>query len=375
MQMFVEGPDDGTRAVSMEATKTLEQVKLQILRSIPGLNSNSVEAGSLYFSYGGKVIANSCRLLDLDMLKNNLIHLRPRLCGGGGDGGATGAESRDCYLNMYAVKKPDKVDPNESRICKWSTCALSQDTLKPPCVIDRLGNLFNKESLVRALLGKNLPSKFNHIKGLRDMITIHLDPIPGVRVLDDISETKFQCPISGLEFNGKCKFVALSGCGHVISGKALKEVQSTSCLVCHVPFNEEDKIVINGNEEEVAVLRTRMEQEKALKMKDKKQKKVKNGEVRVVEDVIDGVVKKDNTMGQNGVNVSAVGSKRKSDENGESELGNGKDKAKVTAKKFKAVDIAPANATKEVYASIFTSSRKTNLKETFSCRALPLGRN
>ena len=42
-----------------------------------------------------------------------MLALHPRLHGGGGDGGATGAESRDCYLKMYAEKKPDKVDPNE----------------------------------------------------------------------------------------------------------------------------------------------------------------------------------------------------------------------------------------------------------------------
>ncbi|KAG0468808.1 hypothetical protein HPP92_018136 [Vanilla planifolia] len=44
-------------------------------------------------------------------------------------------------------------------------------------------------------------------------------------------------------------------------------------------------------------------------------------------------------------------------------------------KRFKAVDNAPANATKEVYASIFTSSKKVDFKETYSCRSLPLGRN
>ena len=36
-----------------------------------------------------------------------LMHLRLR--GGGGDGGATGAESRSSYLEMYMQKKPDKV--------------------------------------------------------------------------------------------------------------------------------------------------------------------------------------------------------------------------------------------------------------------------
>ncbi|CAN8253134.1 unnamed protein product [Cochlearia groenlandica] len=53
----------------------------------------------------------------------SLSTLASRLRGGGGDGGATGAESRDCYLKMYAEKKPDKVDPNEQRLSKWLNCA------------------------------------------------------------------------------------------------------------------------------------------------------------------------------------------------------------------------------------------------------------
>ena len=48
---------------------------------------------------------------------------------------------------------------------------------------------------------------------------------------------------------------------------------------------------------------------------------------------------------------------------------------KSEAKRFKACDMAPPNANKDVYASIFTSSRKSGFKETYSCRALPLVRN
>ena len=37
------------------------------------------------------------------------VEVQRRLRGGGGDGGATGAESRASYLEMYMSKKPDKV--------------------------------------------------------------------------------------------------------------------------------------------------------------------------------------------------------------------------------------------------------------------------
>ena len=36
------------------------------------------------------------------------LQLLPRLRGGGGDGGSTGAESRSSFLEMYARKKPAK---------------------------------------------------------------------------------------------------------------------------------------------------------------------------------------------------------------------------------------------------------------------------
>lgn len=381
MQILVQGAGDGIRAFTMTSGETLGQLKLSVLQSTANanngidINKRGKQTGQFYFSCGGKVLADNCRFIDMDIGHNTLIQLIPRVCGGGGDGGATGAESRDCYLKMYAEKKPDKVDPNETRICKWSTCALSQETLKPPCAIDRLGNVFNKESLVRALLDKTLPSQFSHIRGLKDMIAIHLDPIPGIRVYHDGSETKFQCPITSLEFNGKYKFFALERCGHVVSAKALKELQSTSCLVCHAAFSESEKIVINGNEEEVEALRLKMEQDRS-KVREKKQKKAKNGDACADGVPLEKAGQKDDVIGQSLVDkVSGIHAKRKNEESRDSEDGNGEDKAKAALKKFRAIDHAPAHASKEVYASIFTSSKKSDFKETYSCRALPLGRN
>eukprot|EP00959_Pyramimonas_sp_CCMP1952_P109377 2287805-Pyramimonas_sp.AAC.1 len=52
-----------------------------------------------------------------------------RLRGGGGDGGATGAESRDSYLQMYAQKKPEK--RKDSARCLGSFANLSVFGLPP----------------------------------------------------------------------------------------------------------------------------------------------------------------------------------------------------------------------------------------------------
>ncbi|GAB4832710.1 hypothetical protein Ancab_006727 [Ancistrocladus abbreviatus] len=364
------------RALTLNPNQTVNDLKLCLLS--PPSPPHQQLLSSLYFTFNGRTLENSSTLMSSNIKTFSTLTLHYKLLGGGGDGGATGAESRDCYLNMYATKKPDKVDPNEQRLSKWTTCALSFEPLKPPCVIDRLGNVFNKEALVRALIGKNLPKAFGYIKGLKDMIAIQLSLIPGLELDDRVnSGAKFQCPISGLEFNGKYKFFALRTCGHVLSAKALKEVKSSACLVCHEEFEEVDKIVINGSEEEVAELRARMEEEKA-KLKEKKANKVKN----------EAIVNREE--GDVGSDSSRLSGKKHGIDLKEAEKLSGKvvvdgkaancvvvakGAVEVSSKRFKAVDIAPAHANKEVYASIFTSSRKSDFKETFTCRSLPLGRN
>ncbi|WOL08647.1 hypothetical protein Cni_G17400 [Canna indica] len=336
-QVFVRSPDLGlpTRSLTLSPDVTLRRLKLAFLPP-------TLDHGSLYFDLGGRLLQDFSTLASAGVVPGSsaLLTLRFRLRGGGGDGGATGAESRDCYLNMYAVKKPDKVDPNETRLSKWTTCSLSGEPLAPPVVVDRLGNLFNKEALVEALIHKKIPKEFGHIRGLKDMIQIHLSPNPSAAN----SETKFECPITGLEFNGKYGFFVLRGCGHALSVKALKEVKTSACLVCHKEFSDSDKLVINGTAEEVAALRERMEEGRG-KPKERKEKK------------IGGCLSGSKHAGDGDSGIL---------ENGRKDRG---------AKRFKAVDMLPANATKEVYASIFTSSKKSDFKETYSCRSLPLGRN
>ncbi|GLU01369.1 hypothetical protein SLE2022_186800 [Rubroshorea leprosula] len=364
-QFFIRS-QSGTQTITFDPSKS---VTLRYLKSSILSESHSL---SFYFTLNGKPLSDSTPLPNPRIAPLSTLVLLPRIPGGGGDGGATGAESRDCYLNMYAEKKADKVDPNEQRLSKWLNCALSNEPLKEPCVIDKLGNIFNKEALVEALLEKKLPKEFGHIKGLKDMVKIKLSMIPGKEL--DADGARFQCPISGFEFNGKYKFFALRTCGHVLSAKALKEVKSSSCLMCHEDFAGSDKFVINGNDEEVAALRERMGEEKA-KIKDKKAaKKVKNN-VEVGVNGKDEDVGLDSSRGTKRVldvkNVKDLKEKQGSEklENAINGASNG------AVKRFRAADMAPPNATKEVYASIFTSSKKSDFKETFTCRSLPLGRN
>ncbi|CAA0825359.1 Unknown protein [Striga hermonthica] len=343
LQIFVQSPDLQIPSRPLIFPNPNPNLTLRHIKSSL-FPSNPIPHDSLFFTLNGKPLPDSTPVHSA-VAPLSTLTLHARLRGGGGDGGATGAESRDCYLNMYAVKKPDKVDPNEMRLSKWLNCSLSNEPLRHPVVLDKLGNLFNKEALVEALLKKNLPKEFWYIKGLKDMIPVELAEISGAK---GIGTVKFHCPITGLEFNGKYKFYAIKSCGHVLSAKGFKEVKSSSCLICHKEFVESDKIVINGTEEEVKELWEKLKEAKA-RAKDnvKKVKKLKNGE----------------DTGR------LTGSKHGIEENGK------KGDIKGSAKKFKAIDIVPANATKSVYASIFASSKKSDFKETYSCRSLPLGRN
>ncbi|KAL4181817.1 hypothetical protein AMTRI_Chr12g272910 [Amborella trichopoda] len=382
-QIFIHAPELQVPIYSLTVSpnQTLGNLKSSLFSSF-SVGTKTLD--SFFFALNGKPLSDSCKLSDCGVSPFSTLISRARVLGGGGDGGATGAESRDCYLNMYASKKPDKVDPNETRLSKWSTCALSYEPLKPPCVIDKLGNIFNKETLVEALLGKKIPKQFGHIKGLKDMITIHLSSIPGIE-MDDISfGTKFQCPITGLEFNGKYKFFALRSCGHVLSAKALKEVQSDACLVCHSEFSESEKIVINGSEDEVANLREKLEAERA-KGREKKEKKRQNGDCvfRVVDSGlqsqdqgnVDSVKSIKGLVGSYNPVSSLTLSKRKRDGNEKISISDPKKEPKDLVKRSKAGVIPPRHTTTEVYASIFTSSKKSDFKETYMCRSLPLGRN
>lgn len=96
------------------------------------------------------------------------------------------------------------------------------------------------------------------------------------------------------------------------------------------------------------MLRQRMEEERG-KLKEKKDKKLANG------------------LSGSKHAAAAVADTEK--------LENGKKGEAAPAKRFKAADHAPAHANKKVYASIFTSSNKSDFRETYSCRSLPLGRN
>ncbi|ERN08123.1 hypothetical protein AMTRI_Chr09g37290 [Amborella trichopoda] len=90
---------------------------------------------SFFFTLNGKPLSDSCKLRDCGVSQLSNLNSRVGVLGGGDDGGATRGESKDCYFSMYASKKPDKFDSNETRLSKMVHLCLSCEPLKPACVI------------------------------------------------------------------------------------------------------------------------------------------------------------------------------------------------------------------------------------------------
>ena len=83
----------------------------------------------------------------------------------GGDGGSIPTRS-----DLVKLKdKEKKADPHEQQKIRWSYCTMSNQPLAEPVVADELGNLYNKEHVLKYLVDrKNNPEKhydaaFQHI--------------------------------------------------------------------------------------------------------------------------------------------------------------------------------------------------------------------
>ena len=325
--------------------------------------------------------------------------------GGGGDGGATGAESRSCYLEMYAdgggkgaSRKAESLggfikyqtlstvrdrDEREENLARWFNCTLTEEPLDETeggVVIDRLGSLFNKEPVLsalrdKALDGAPLPARLEHITGMKAITTLklHKNAARKSSVKDAAgnvdaasfrldAEARFSCPVSGLDFNGKTKFFALTPSGLVVSDRALREASTTvdDLLGEELALANQTRIPVNPKGEELEALREALEAEAAKKAAKRRKKDAKAGKATTDEN--------GNAAGRvELVSGTGIKSSAKREWNGCDDLSN--EQLKAQAKRFRAADHAPEGADEAVYASLFTGTNaETRENETFLSR-------
>ncbi|VDM59824.1 unnamed protein product [Angiostrongylus costaricensis] len=192
----------------------------------------------------------------------------------GADGGTI---PKRCEL-VKNKKKAEKLDKSVKNATKWRNCQLSQQPLKKPIIACRYGRLYNKETVIEAILTKtmgNFPAA-SHIKGLKDFKELKLkenkdykgEEVKGDEYLD-FNQSEFLCPVTSVPMNGINGFVVNWKCGCVFSEKALQEVKSEVCHGCSGPWDLEDSVVLNPDDELLEQYKQKLSDER----KEKKAKK------------------------------------------------------------------------------------------------------
>ena len=226
----------------------------------------------------------------------------------GGDGGVI--STKRAYMretNMGKKDEKEAINKNELRDTKVRTCAMSGEPLREPIVACRLGNLYNKDAVLGALIARSegKSAQFGHIRKMKDVVGCVLtavasdDPAAVAAVVaaaaaagggasEAVDATayhsvsnagQFMCPITRDEFNGNHPFCVIWASGAVVSQKALDQVPSETCLVTGKPFSAADVFRLAPDEGELLAMRQR---EAARRAEEKRSKKSSKHAARAV---------------------------------------------------------------------------------------------
>lgn len=265
-------------------------------------------------------------------------------------------------------KKAEQKDKAAERSFLWRHCSITQTPLRVPVVACGLGRLYNKESVIMGILDRNsLPESAQHIKSLKDVKDLTLMENPtfenGVDKGDqyvDHQTAPYICPVIGLEMNGKFKFCFSWSCGCVVSERAMKQIKSNLCHKCQKPVEEEDIVILNPTDEDLELMKTRMEARNSRMKAEKKSKKIKQ-EVKE-EDCESVVASGSGTSCSNTTklkNKTAVKTEKESLKNGQKRSADGLATESEDFKKTKsAYSVATDPEASAVYKSLFTSSSR-----------------
>lgn len=268
-------------------------------------------------------------------------------------------------------KKPEAKDKESDLAFKWKCCAITQENLQEPIVTCHLGKLYSKIALIEALLDRStLPLSCKHVKSLKDIKQLNLTKNPEFKKdsnkkdgTPDEKGAPYLCPVLGLEMSGKFRFVALWSCGCVFSERALKEIGTKNCHNCTKPFEDDDVIILNGNEEDLEIMKVKM----AIRQQNQKKNKEKKVKIKteVPFDNESGCSSKDCSQ-KRLLNVKPEDTSKKlkttNDAASLSKIGNVISCGKVTKaeeiKKMKSdYSVAKDKNVSDVYKSLFTSHK------------------
>lgn len=142
------------------------------------------------------------------------------------------------YIQM--VSEDSGLPNTERHAWRMTTCWLSQQVLRDPVVACRLGNLYNKELLINALLNKSIPKEISHVRALKDVKLCHIT----WKTSEKEGKRRMVCPISREDLDaGGSRAVVIWSTGAVVSPKSLKELKLKECPVTGKPFDAEQDLI------------------------------------------------------------------------------------------------------------------------------------
>jgi Rtf2 RING-finger len=254
---------------------------------------------------------------------------------------------------MYKEQAVGKLDAREELLAVWTLCRLTRAPLggadgRQQVVLCPLGCMYDREAVLtalkeRSLDGIPLPPLVAHIKSLKSLTTLQMhlsdppaaDTAAAAAAAADFREpraehVRFSCPLTGLQMNGRYRFVALCPSGVVVSERALKSAPAAvEDMLAGASLASQQQIPIYGTPEEVDALRAALAAKAAA---------ASNGK-----------------------------GKRKA-EAAPAEAPPPPPPPPQAVRKAGVAPAAPAGATKEVWNSLFTSSGPAAKVETFGAR-------
>lgn len=165
---------------------------------------------------------------------------------------------------MQMVSEDRGLGALELHSFRMSACWLSQEVLRDPVVACRLGNLYNKEALINALLNKSIPQEISHVRALKD---VKQCLITWKEAENEKSRRRMVCPVSREDLDaGSSRAVIIWTTGAVVSPKSLKELKLKECPVTGKGFDaDKDVIPLAAQGEELERLRERLPSSKKRK--------------------------------------------------------------------------------------------------------------
>ncbi|CAM0136674.1 unnamed protein product [Umbelopsis sp. WA50703] len=194
-------------------------------------------------------------------------------------------------IELVKEKKKETIqNPDIERRALWFYCALSKNPLIAPVASCALGKLYNHDAILEYLIDKTAYGDGDklcaHVTSMKDITKLNLTENPAfdesreskdrstVGSLEQEATSRYICPISMKEMNGKHRFQYLETCGCVFSEQALKEVPGSECLTCGTPFTPDNVITINPTDKkDIEAMKIAMEEKKAKAKAERKAKK------------------------------------------------------------------------------------------------------